>query len=73
MVIFDGRSKIFHIQNKNNFGSMIYALPKSLMIYGAIGFNYKSKLAIVKGSIYSSNYQTNIIKSVMIQYLDNER
>ena len=43
------------------------------MIYGAFGFNYKSKLVIAKGSIDNYNYQITIIKSGMIQQLDDER
>lgn len=44
--------------------------PQSIMIYGAIGLNYKSKLVIVKGSIDSRCYQKNILDSEMINDLD---
>ena len=38
----------------------------SVMIYGAIGYNYKSKLVISNGNIDSDMYQKNIIESGML-------
>ena len=45
--------------------------PKSVMIYGAIGHNYKSQIVIVHGSIDSYKYQENILRSGMINDLDS--
>ena len=39
--------------------------PISIMVYGAIGLNYKSQLVICEESINSSNYKKNIISSGM--------
>ena len=38
---------------------------QSLMIYGAIGFNYKSKLVFIEDTVDSKQYQENVIKSEM--------
>ncbi len=45
--------------------------PKSVMIYGSIGHNYKSQIVIVHGSIDSYKYQENILRSGMINDLDS--
>lgn len=47
--------------------------PRSIMIYGAIGLDYKSELVIVEGTIDSSKYQENILNSKMIDVLDSNR
>ena len=47
--------------------------PPSIMIYGAIGVNYKSKLVFVSGSIDSSKYRENIIESEMIETLNETK
>ena len=47
--------------------------PPSIMIYGAIGVDYKSKLVVVDGSINSDKYQDNIIESGMIEDMDELR
>ena len=44
--------------------------PSSVMIYGAIGVNYKSTLVFVDGSIDSMQYQQNIIESGMFESMD---
>ena len=40
---------------------------QSLMIYGAIGFNYKSKLVFIDDTVDSKKYQENVIKSEMFE------
>ena len=47
--------------------------PKSIMIYGAIGIDYKSTLVIVESSIDSDQYMSNILNSGMIDELDSNR
>ena len=47
--------------------------PPSVMIYGAIGHNYKSKLVICEGSINSDVYKQNILKSGMIDELNEKK
>lgn len=44
--------------------------PASLMIYGAIGVNYKSTLVFVDGSIDALRYQRNILASGMFETMD---
>ena len=43
---------------------------KSIMVYGAIGKNYKSELVFCDSNVDSQSYKQNIIKSGMIQVLD---
>ena len=45
--------------------------PKSKMIYGAIGLDYKFILVIVESSIDSNQYMSNIMNSCMIDELDS--
>ena len=47
--------------------------PPSIMVYGAIGIDYKSRLVIVEGSIDSDCYKQNIQASKMIEVLDKQR
>ena len=46
---------------------------KSLMIFGAIGVDFKSNLIFVEGTIDSKKYKQNIIDSAIIETLDEEK
>lgn len=43
--------------------------PQGIMVYGAIGLNYKSKLVLCDGTIDSRKYQKNIELSLMLEDL----
>ena len=51
--------------NNDSIYSDLSKFPVSIMVYGAIGINYKSNLVICEGTVDSSSYQRNIISSGM--------
>ena len=60
-------------ENNSSISSKEEKYPPSIMVYGAIGVNYKSKLVIVPGSIDSCKYKQNIIDSDMIDVLNETK
>lgn len=45
--------------------------PSSVMIFGAIGYNYKSKLVIIEGSVNTDRYLSNLRKSGVFEHMES--
>ena len=72
-VLGDDKRWVWRRRGENNPTSFKKSekFPGSVMIYGAIGVQYKSKLIFVDGTIDAAQYQQNLIESEMFEQMDS--
>lgn len=69
----DDKQWIWRRYGENNPTSIVATqkFPPAVMIFGAIGIDYKSELVIVETTINSDVYQNILIQSKMIEKMDS--
>lgn len=74
-VLGDDKQWVWRRYGENNPTSILATqkFPPSVMIFGAIGKDFKSKLVIVDGTINSEVYQQIIMDSKLVEIMDDNR